>query len=409
MTQLDDFTTATSALLGTKADVVHTHTSADITDFVPAVQALIPAAPAPVVTSTSVTVVDPSVMPFDGGQFTGTDSDKWTQVLAWLAARGNGPRPDLLLPARALTVTLPIPTWAGLRMVGGRTPAREFGSGPTLIYAGPSGTSLFTQQQNSGYGYPANGVVRDMSFDGIQFQAANDRDLFPTVTAWDSSKVEWFVNFNNCGFVGWRHLLWGYGDGFTVTGLTHLQGGVDTAFKFGGSENVLFGDGSLIDSAQAAWLTAGKPFIEMTGSKWTIGGAMISARNSAYQLLVSGGDSGRCIGTYFDAPDSAPTSGAQVRVTGGDGLSLVGCNFKGGHGVSVTGGTSVNIIGCTFDANAEVLTIASTFTGRVKMTGCEFTKGTPKVIKVAKLSQVQCLDADVTIQDLSGNILRAGV
>lgn len=390
------------AAFDAKSDVGHTHTVSDVTDFTTAVEALIPA---PV--QELITVVDPSVVPFDGGQFTGTDSDKWTQVLAWLAQVGNGPRPDLLLPARALTVTLPIPTWAGLRMIGSRTPAREFGTGPTLIYAGPSGTSLFTQQQNTGYGYPSNGVVRDMSFDGIQFQAANDRDLFPTVTAWDSSKVEWFTNFNNCGFVGWRHLLWGYGDGFTVTGLTHLQAGVDTAFRFGGSENVLFGDGSLIDSAQSTWLTAGKPFVEMTGSKWTIGGAMISARNSSYQLLVSGGDSGRCIGTYFDAPDSAPTSGAQVRVTGGDGVTLDGCNFKGGHGVSVTGGTEVVINACTFDANAEVLTVAGSFTGRVKMGLNAFTKGTPKLVKVANLGQITCFDPEVTIQDLNGNTLRS--
>ena len=114
----------------------------------------------------------------------------------------------------------------------------------------------------------------------------------------------------------------------------------ETWLTVGGSILMLAMGGGMayIDSNKPAWLRAGKPFIETWCTQWTIGTVEISARQSSYGLLVSGGGNGRCIGTYFDAPDSNPTQGAAVRITGGTALSFTGCSFHNNRGLSITGG-----------------------------------------------------------------------
>jgi hypothetical protein len=356
-----------------------------------------------------VAVNESAVVYFDGGsKFTGSDDQKVAQVIAWLKSLPTtAPRQELQLPARVVNWPTPIPTITGMRVVGSRTPAREFGTGCVLNYTGPSGSSLFQLFTNSGYGYPSGGVSRDVGFDGVQFNAGNDRDFLPPAPGgFDSNYVQWCWTFNNCGWQGWRKLANAWGDDLAITGLTHLQAGVDT-LRLGGSENYFFSSGSVADSAQAAWTSGGKPFLDYQSSKSIIGSIMLSARGNSYQLLVSYGHDGKCIGTHFDAPDSAPTQGFQVRITGGDGFSFTACNFKGGDGIQVSGGTQVLVEGCAFGPNRGLLRVESTFTGVVLWGLNMYTQGTPREVAVAKLSQIICLDPRVTIKDLTGTVLRA--
>ena len=201
----------------------------------------------------------------------------------------------------------------------------------------------------------------------------------------------------------------GWGDGFHVTGTTHVQAISDTWVTCGGAENSLFTGGgiSFLDSGV---MGAGKPFIRMFSDMWTMGSAMISARGNCYQLLVSGGGNGRVTGTYFDAPASARTQLPQVNVTGGRSLTITNASFHNGTvGVQCAGGSGVVVIdGCVFNDNTGApLTMTPGFTGRVKIGYNAYTGATPKAIRVNSLSQVVSADPELTIRDLAGNLLRA--
>lgn len=367
----------------------------------------------------TISVNESAYLYFDGGaQFTGDDATKWGQYIAWLKNHGGGAggRPSLQLPARVVN-TPQLPELSGMHVAGAGASGGEWGTGTTVKYAGAAGSSLFTEYSNPGYGYPSGGLPRDIKWRDVEFYSGSGQDFFkayPAKSGFVPSAVKWSTVFLNCGWVGWNRIMHGWGDGVLFSGETHLQAGSNTAFCVGGSENFFFGDGSFVDSSSpfsptpgVAFRNAGLPLMEMIGDKWTIGGVMITACNTAYHLLVSSGRAGRCIGTYFDAQDSAPTVGPQVRITGGDGMQFTACNFKGGHGLSVSGGTSVDIQGNTFRGNPEVLTVADSFQGQVLLGLNQYVAGTPKVVKVARLNQIICLDPRVTIHNLSGGVLKA--
>ncbi len=193
---------------------------------------------------------------------------------------------------------------SGHRLRGTDLPSREYGTG--VRWRAPAGGSFFAKRANS-QGYPSDGSVRDLTVAGIEFYG-NTPVLPPNTVDGGSytGNTQWYTEFRDCGFIG-APLMSGWGDGFHVTGNTHVQAITDTWVTCGGSENSLFTGGgiSFLDSGV---MGAGKPFIRMFSDMWTMGSAMISARGNCYQLLVSGGGNGRVMGTYFDAPASQRTS-----------------------------------------------------------------------------------------------------
>jgi hypothetical protein len=356
----------------------------------------------------SISVNESAKVYVDGGTlFTGTDAEKTAQIIAWLATQQPGaPQREIQMPVRRFDWHLQLPTESGGRMVGTVTPAREFGTGAIINYVGPAGSSFFKLQAEPGkYGYPSGGVSRDMHFHGIQFSGGNDKDFLPPApsTAFDSRYVQWYWDFFHCGFVGWDNFSSGWGDGLTLGGITHFQA-QDNSTSLGGSENDWFDQGSLLDSGN---LSGDKPFLDWSCSKSTIGAAMISARGDCYQLRVTYGSGCVAQGTKFDSPDSAPTKGHQVRFDGGTDFGFDGCNFKGGLGIlGRKGSCEIAVTNCGFGGNRALARLESTFQG-VLVWGINRYGSTPRVIEVARLSQIVCLDPRITIKEIdTGRVLR---
>lgn len=331
----------------------------------------------------------------------GDDTARFTELVRRYK---GGWRGEVEFEVRVHNCPIQIPTIAGMRWVGTETPSSEFGTGTVINYTGGSGTSMFSLYTNSGYNYPSNGVSRDSHFHGIQFNAGNDRDFLPPAPGgFDGSYVQWYWSFTNCGWVGWRNIVKGWGTGLDLLGKIHLQGNAQTPWTVGGSECKWFGEGSLVDSGNANWMAANQPFLNWSLSKSTIGSVMLSARRKSYQLLVTYGHNSRAIGTEFDAPDSMPTEGHQVRFQGtANDFSLTACSFKGGQGIQcITGPTEVLVNGCGFHGNRGLARVEAGFTGKL-VWGANSYGTTPKVIYAASASQVVLLDPRVTIKSLDG-------
>lgn len=336
------------------------------------------------------------------------DTARFTELVRRYSTGWKG---EVEFEARNHNCPIQIPTYAAMRWVGTATPAREYGTGTVITYTGAAGTSLFSLYTgNTSYGYPSGGITRDCGFVGIQFNAGNDRDFLPPApsTTFNANYTQWYWNFHNCGWNGWKRIAYGWGDGFSISGAVHWQAGAQTLYTMGGAENHLFGDGSLVDSANATWMTLDQPFVEWSNSKSIIGACMISARRQSYQLKVTYGHNSRCIGTMFDAPDSDPTAGFQVRFIGSaTNFGFQSCSFKGGSGIQAqNGATEIVVDGCHFANNRGLARLESAFTG-VLLWGLNTYGNCPRVIEVARLNQVVCTDPRVTIKDLAGNVLRA--
>lgn len=336
------------------------------------------------------------------------DTQRFTNLVAKMRAGWRG---EVEFEVRNHNCPVQIPTLAGNRWTGTATPAGEFNTGTVITYTGPSGTSMFVLTKNTGYNYPANGVSRDFRVSGIQFNAGNDRDFLPRAPGgFDANYVQWYWTFHDCGWVGWRNVIKGWGTGLDLTGYTHLQGCSTTPLSLGGSECKWFLGGGLVDSNNAAWMGSDLPLIDWSASKSVIGSVMLSARRKSYHLKVTYGHNSRCIGTEFDSSDGDPTEGHQVRFDGtATNFILTACSFKGGQGIlAKRGATEISVESCGFANNRGLARLEADFTG-VLLWGVTNTYGNcPKVIHAARLSQVICADPRVTIMGLDGTtVLRA--
>lgn len=331
----------------------------------------------------------------------------FAEVAAWMeSVPSNAPRPEVKWAAGSYAMTAQLGLRSGHRLRGTDLPSREYGTG--VRWRAPAGAgSFFTKRANS-QGYPSDGSVRDLTVSGIEFYG--NTPVLP-LNAVDSGSysgnTQWYTEFRDCGFIGAR-LMSGWGDGFHVTGTTHVQAITDTWVTCGGAENSLFTGGgiSFLDSSV---MSAGKPFIRMFSDMWTMGSAMISARGNCYQLLVSGGGNGRVIGTYFDAPASQRTQLPQVNVSGGRSLSITNASFHNGTvGIQCAGGPTVVLVqGNVFnDETGAPLVCQPAFTGIVKWGHNAYTGSTPRTLRVNSLSQVIVDDPQVTVTDLNGKVLQ---
>jgi hypothetical protein len=303
-----------------------------------------------------------------------------------------------------------IPTAPG-RWRGAQGRAFEYGKAPTITYTGPAGSSMFVLYKNSGYSYPANGVSRDFVASGIQFSAGSDKDFLPRAPGgFDSNYVQWYWDFNNCAFVGWRNVFKGWGTGLDMSGFNNFQAmSGATPLTLGGSECKWFLGGGFMDSGNTTWMASDLPFIEFSCSKSVIGSAMISARRKSYQLKVTYGHNSRCIGTEFDAPDGYPTESYQVRFNGSaNNFAFTACSFKGGQGIQgISGNTEISVDSCMFGGNRGLARLENNFGGVLLWGNNNTFGGAPREIFVARESQIICDDPRVTIKNLSGTVIKA--
>lgn len=338
--------------------------------------------------------------PFDS--LGSNDTDRFKNLAEKMKAGWTG---EVEFAYRNHNCPIQIPTAPG-RWVGGASRAFEYGKCPQITYTGPANTSMFYLYKNSGYNYPANGVSRDFVASGIQFNAGGDKDFLPPAPGgFDSNYVQWYWDFPDCGFVGWRRITKGWGTGLDFSGFLNLQAmSTATPLTLGGSECKWGLKGGFMDSGNATWMAADLPFIECSMSKSVIGSIMISARRKSYQLKVTYGHNTRCIGTEFDAPDGDPTASYQCRFIGtATSFGFQSCSFKGGEGIQAqSGATEISVDGCHFGGNRNLARLESGFSG-VLLWGLNTYGGAPKTIYAARANQVICLDPRVTVRSLDGS------
>ncbi len=367
-------------------------------------------------TASALTTPQPGVIYFDSFAGTTTD-DKIKALNSWaLSATASGSRPAVVFEASIYEHTTPIELRSGLTLIGGRrSAAREYGTGTVLSYKGASGTSQFNFVTNV-QGYPSDGSPRDISFQSIQFSGGASVDHMPKNDPSGGSysgKTLWYVNWNNCGFVGFNTVWWGWGDGVTINGITHVQGVADTAFYVSGAENHLFDGYSFIDNSSAAWASSGKPFLRTKMEKSSIGRIMFSARGNSYQVSVEGGQNLVIDGAAFDAPGSAPTSGKQISISGGSGIRITNGSFKGAMAnpqsatggsaanralIHITGGSQIVIDGNNFLPSTPIVWVGPNVAANQVKFGLNGypTNGSP-VIEQSRAGQIVSIDPTVSV------------
>ncbi|GAB3142583.1 hypothetical protein GCM10027290_17390 [Micromonospora sonneratiae] len=280
-----------------------------------------------------------------------TDDERIMSMNAWHLAQTGVSSPAVLFDSRRYDFSTPIKLVSGMALIGGKSaPAREYSRATVFNWTGAAGTSMYEfPGQQPPQGYPSDNSPRDVTVAWIQMQGGGSTHCLPKndpSSASYSGKVLWMSNFHGCGFKNFATVWWGWGDGASISGPTHVQGCTDTPFFLAGSENSIFGTDafSFMDSSVAAWGTAGRPFIRSRMEKSSIGHVMITARKTAYHLSVEGGSNLLVSGTCFDAQTSDPVHGSALRVTGGDGIVVQNVSFKGvmNDPASASGGTAAN-------------------------------------------------------------------
>ncbi|WP_330186369.1 hypothetical protein KZZ52_17115 [Dactylosporangium sp. AC04546] len=334
-------------------------------------------------TATADNVADAGFVYFDTFFEGATVNEKIDAMNAWhLAQGGSASTPAVLFDSKLYSFSNPIKLVSGMALVGGkRVAAHEYSRATVLSWTGGADTSMFVfPGVQPTQGYPSDNSPRDITVAWIQLQGGGSTHCIPKndpSTGSYSGKVLWMSNFHGCGFKNFATVWWGWGDGTSISGPTHIQGCLDTPFFLAGSENSLFGEDafSFMDSSGAAWGAAGKPFIRSRMDKSRIGQVMVTARKTAYHLSVEGGHSLLVSGFCFDAQDSDPVHGSALRVTGGDGIVFQNTTFKGAMNApaSATGGTAANRGWAHVTGGTQIAFLGNRFTRR----GTTATAATP--------------------------------
>lgn len=275
----------------------------------------------------------PGLIYFDT-YFAGADDNaKMTAMNNWAMNHGGQPQPGVVFDTRVYNFTVPIKLFSGLKLVGGSmSPAREYSRSTVFNWQGASGTSLFifpTEGQTY-QSYPSDGSPRDISVSFIQMQGGGSthciQNFDPTGGAY-SGHTLWSSDFHDCGFKNFQTVWWGWGDGTSISGQTHFEALTSTALYIGGSENRIFGNDAYSFAGYPN--DPGVPFMRSIMAKSYIGNCMITTRKGSTALTIEGGHNLVVDGMAFDAQSSDPTYGAGVVITGGDGISIINCSFKG--------------------------------------------------------------------------------
>lgn len=285
--------------------------------------------------------------------FSGADDNaRVSSMNSWMGGMSASVSvPTVIFDARTYNINTPIRLHSGLKLQGAAgLPAREYARTSTILnWTGGSGTSLFIFPPGgqTGQSFSVDNLSpRDITVNGIQFSGGGSTHFMPKVdptSGSSTSRTLWNSSFHNCGWKNFNSVWWGWGFGVSVSGLSHIQGLSDTAFYLGGSGNVLFGldAHSFLDtSASSPMVTGntGKAHIRSVMDHSLIGNIMITARQSLTCLSIEGGSGMRVIGTSFDAQDADPMNGAAMRITGGNGVTVSNCSFKGAMDIPGSGG-----------------------------------------------------------------------
>jgi hypothetical protein len=287
-------------------------------------------------TPTADNVADAGFVYFDTFFAGATVNEKIQAMNAW-HLRQSAPSPAVLFDVKQYSFNAPINLHSGMALIGGKSvAAHEYSRATVLNWTGGSGSSMFVfPGQQPPQGYPADGSPRDITVAWVQMQGGASTHCIARNDPSSGShagKVLWMSNFHGCGFKNFGTVWWGWGDGTSISGPTHVQACTDTPFHLGGSECSLFARDafSFMDNSTSAWAGSGKPFMRSRLSKSTIGQVMVTARKTTWPLSVEGGHSLMVSGLCFDAQDSDPYYGTALRISGGDGIVVEGCSFKGG-------------------------------------------------------------------------------
>jgi hypothetical protein len=251
-----------------------------------------------------------------------------------------------------------------------------------LNWGGGSGTSMFTfPGTQPSQSYPADGSPRDVTLAWIQMQGGGSTHCLPKYEpdASYSGKVLWVSNLHGCGFKNFATVWWGWGDGTSISGPTHVQGCSDTPFHLGGSENSLFGQDafSFVDSSLDSFASAGKPFIRSKMSKSSIGQVMVTARKTAYHLSIEAGQNLLVSGFCFDAQTADPVYGTALKISGGDGIVIQNTSFKGAMSApdSAAGGAAANPAWISVTGGRQIAFMGNRFA----LAGTKATAATPLI------------------------------
>lgn len=342
--------------------------------------------------------------------FGANDDERMRNLLAWEDSFGvTSSYPQVWFDQRFHNISVNPYLRTGRRWVGAMGPSREFGTGTVIRYTGTGPTFfVLANEKNTGYGYPANGVPRDSHYIGIEFRAGLDKYLLPRPTSDYAKFVLWYCEFRDCAFWGWKKSIDYYGTGLQVTGCTHFQAHAETPIVFRGSESQLLGDMSLADSANATFIATEQPVIDFSASKSVVDTGLVSARQKAYGMRVTGGHNSKAIGTGWDGPASNFMEGGAVRFEGSaSDFALVANSFKGLVNEAircVSGSTQVNVSACAFKEFGFLARLDSSFSGVLLWQLNQYDNLSKAVIKAARGSQVINLDPRVKVTSLDGTL-----
>lgn len=225
----------------------------------------------------------PSTLPTSGGgggpqaiyldDFAGsTDQDKLNAALIYAATQTY--RPAIQLAAKHYTFS-GIHTFDGLRLVGAPGPASQAdragtpGATATRISCTGTGAWLIPTADQ------VAGRVYDMSIQGIAFRGNSQ-------LAWlaDPTVSLWYCNFRDLTFSDFRTVLGTQANKLLITGCIfdgfwQINNSYDGAITLGGSDNALWTDGLLLDSAPG-YVGSGQYHMRLQYlSKSTLGGGGI--------------------------------------------------------------------------------------------------------------------------------------
>lgn len=270
------------------------------------------------------------------------DNERMTNLNKWSASHNGKRTPAVVFDTREYLINVPIMLNSGLVLLGGSgSAAREYGRHTAIRYNGTNALFQFPLTQTN-QGYPSDGSPRDISVTGIEFRGPATVDCIESVVGNSyAGRVLWMSQFHNCGFVGWRRVWWGFGDGFTLDGVTHFQAFSDTVLDVRGSECSIFGrDGaSFMDSGATmkdpqtgatVLALAGKPMIRLGLDKSRVGQVMVTTRKAILAMHVYYGQGTTISGFAADSQSSDPCYGANIKIDGNvQDLTIVETSFKG--------------------------------------------------------------------------------
>jgi hypothetical protein len=191
--------------------------------------------PAMADTGTADSVADAGMVYFDTFFEGATVDAKLAAMNTWHRAQ-TGPTPAVLFDAKQYSFSTPIKLFSGMALIGGKqVAAHEYSRATVFNWTGADGTSMFIfPGEQPPQSYPSDNSPRDVTVAWIQMQGDGSTHCLPKNDPSSSShagRVLWMSNFHGCGFKNFATVWWGWGDGTSITGPTHVQGCTDTPFS----------------------------------------------------------------------------------------------------------------------------------------------------------------------------------